>query len=494
MGPVDGLDLVHLQCHFGLDTLSWARLGARVTGLDFSPNAVDAARRIASDVGIDADFVCAERVRRGRGTRRRQFDVVYTGLGALCWLPDIDRWAAVVDALARPGGLVYVPEFHPIDGVFGDAELIVKHPYFGDPEGGRFDDRTTYTDPDAVLSASTVWDWNHPVSAGAHGAPRPGAGARVVPRVPVHALPAVAVPRPPRRRDLPDARGHAVVAARLLPEAAQTGVSEPASGRRPVPRPRGTAGRGRSRRPRSAALAQVTVADVEAVLHAQGTGERRVLATGLAASPGVASGVAVFDAWRGLDTVDDGHDVILVRPETSPADEPCLSVACGVLTSRGGMASHAAVIARGRGLPAVCGAESLVIGDDELTTADGVVVHEGDLISIDGSSGEVLLGALDVGEVDVPDELHTVLGWADEVRAGHLGVLRQRRHGRRRGGGQVARSRGHRPLSDRAPVPRTRSPAAAAAGDPVGHPRDRADGPRASSRRSSGRTSRPCSR
>ncbi len=173
---------------------------------------------------------------------------------------------------------------------------------------------------------------------------------------------------------------------------------------------------------RTAALVEVTVGDVEAVLHAQATGERRVLATGLAASPGVASGVAVFDAWRGLDAFDDGHDVILVRPETSPADEPCLSVACGVLTSRGGMASHAAVIARGRGLPAVCGAESLAIDDDGLTTADGIIVREGDLISIDGSSGEVLLGALDVGQVDVPDELHVVLAWADEVRAGQLAV------------------------------------------------------------------------
>jgi SAM-dependent methyltransferase len=164
VGPVDGLDLVHLQCHFGLDTLTWARLGARVAGLDFSPNAVEAARGIASELGIDAEFVCADVYDAVEALGGRQFDVVYTGLGALCWLPDIDRWAAVVDALARPGGLVYVPEFHPIDGVFGDEELVVKHPYFGDPDGGCFDEPTTYGDPDAVLSASTIWDWNHPVS------------------------------------------------------------------------------------------------------------------------------------------------------------------------------------------------------------------------------------------------------------------------------------------------------------------------------------------
>jgi pyruvate, orthophosphate dikinase len=173
---------------------------------------------------------------------------------------------------------------------------------------------------------------------------------------------------------------------------------------------------------RAAAFAQVTTGDIETVLHAQGTGERTVLAVGLAASPGLASGVAMFDAWRGLDAVDDGAEVILVRPETSPADEPCLSVANGVLTSRGGMASHAAVIARGRGLPAVCGATSLVIGEDQLTTPEGVVVREGDTISIDGSSGEVLLGALDIVGAAVPDDLHTVLGWADEARAGRLAV------------------------------------------------------------------------
>ena len=173
---------------------------------------------------------------------------------------------------------------------------------------------------------------------------------------------------------------------------------------------------------RAAALGEVTTEDLEAVLHPQGTGDRHVLAIGLGASPGVASGVAVFDAWRGLDAVDDGADVILVRPETSPADEPCLGVASGVVTSRGGMASHAAVIARGRGLPAVCGVASLSIGDDALTTSDGVVVREGEVISIDGSTGEILLGALDVSSSDVPDALHVVLGWADDVRSGRLTV------------------------------------------------------------------------
>jgi SAM-dependent methyltransferase len=165
VGPVDGLDLVHLQCHFGLDTLSWARLGARVHGLDFSPNAVEAARGVAERVGVDAEFVCADVYDAVDAFGGRQFDVVYTGLGALCWLPDLDRWAAVVDALTRPGGLVYVSEFHPLHDVFGDDDLTVTYPYFGDPEGLRFDDPNDYADPDAVLSSSVTWDWTHPVSS-----------------------------------------------------------------------------------------------------------------------------------------------------------------------------------------------------------------------------------------------------------------------------------------------------------------------------------------
>jgi len=174
---------------------------------------------------------------------------------------------------------------------------------------------------------------------------------------------------------------------------------------------------------RTDALIVVTPADVELVLHPQaGSAAGEVLAVGIGASPGVASGVAVFDSWRALDLVDEGARVILVRPETSPADEPGMAVAEGVLTSSGGLASHAAVVARGRGLPAVCGADSLQIGADSLTTATGLVIREGDAISIDGSSGEVLSGLVTVDDHEVPAELDVLLGWADEVRAGALAV------------------------------------------------------------------------
>jgi pyruvate,orthophosphate dikinase len=180
----------------------------------------------------------------------------------------------------------------------------------------------------------------------------------------------------------------------------------------------------------AAAVQAASIDDVVAVHHARlaeddgGAGaEGGVLAVGIGASPGVASGVAVFDAWRALDLADEGEDVILVRPETSPADEPALSVAVGVLTARGGLTSHAAVVARGRGLPAVCGAATLTIGDDDMVDAHGTVVAEGERITIDGATGEVRVGARSVAAAEVPDEVQVLLGWADDARRGRLGVL-----------------------------------------------------------------------
>ncbi len=173
---------------------------------------------------------------------------------------------------------------------------------------------------------------------------------------------------------------------------------------------------------RSAAVATVDPAGVEELLHAQvsGGGGGPVTA-GLGASPGAAVGRAVFSADEALDRFDEGDDVILVRPETNPADEPGMAIAEGILTARGGLASHAAVIARGRGTPAVCGAEAIEIGEDHFRVGD-VVVRSGDVISIDGSSGEVFVGAVSVDDDEVPAELDVVLGWADEIRAGVVGV------------------------------------------------------------------------
>lgn len=121
VGDVTGLQLVHLQCHFGLDTLSWARRGAHVTGLDFSEKAIEAARTVADETELQARFVVAD-VYDAPAVLGETYDIVYTGLGALCWLPDINRWAETVTFLLRPGGFVYLAEFHPFADTLDDEK------------------------------------------------------------------------------------------------------------------------------------------------------------------------------------------------------------------------------------------------------------------------------------------------------------------------------------------------------------------------------------
>ena len=130
LGDVRGLSLVHLQCHFGLDTLSWARLGAEVTGLDFSAPAMEAAAELTERAGLEAEWVVSDVMRADEALGGRRFDVVYTGLGALNWLDDIDRWADVVTSLIAPGGRLYLVEFHPVTEIFGDDDLTVENGYF----------------------------------------------------------------------------------------------------------------------------------------------------------------------------------------------------------------------------------------------------------------------------------------------------------------------------------------------------------------------------
>ena len=174
---------------------------------------------------------------------------------------------------------------------------------------------------------------------------------------------------------------------------------------------------------RAEAVSRVRPEHLDQLLHPQlGEVTSPVLATGLAASPGAAVGRAYFDADRAVAAVARGERVVLVRGETSPDDVHGIAAADGVLTSRGGLVSHAAVVARGWGKPAVCGAEALTVGPDSFTAADGTVVAEGDWLSIDGSTGRVYGGELSLVEGRVPAELSILLGWADEIRRGHMGV------------------------------------------------------------------------
>jgi pyruvate,orthophosphate dikinase len=173
---------------------------------------------------------------------------------------------------------------------------------------------------------------------------------------------------------------------------------------------------------REEAVSRVTAEHLDQVLHPQ-FGERpeKLLGKGLAASPGAAVGHVVFTADAAADAAERGERVILVRSETSPEDVHGMIAAQGILTTRGGLVSHAAVVARGWGKPAVVGAEAVRIGQGEFTIA-GVTVREGDSISIDGNTGEIALGEVPLKLADPPEEFKTVLSWADKIRKGKLAV------------------------------------------------------------------------
>jgi SAM-dependent methyltransferase len=165
VGPVDGKSLLHLQCHFGLDTLSWARLGANVTGADFSPAAIEAAKTLASDVRMTARFV-ESNLYELPSNLDGQFDIVYTSRGVLGWLPDIRRWAQVVANFVKPGGFAYITEIHPVANAFDDenagpGELRLRYPYWEHLQPLTFEVQGSYADRDAATDGLTEHSWNH---------------------------------------------------------------------------------------------------------------------------------------------------------------------------------------------------------------------------------------------------------------------------------------------------------------------------------------------
>ncbi|MHB1511181.1 MAG: class I SAM-dependent methyltransferase [Acidimicrobiales bacterium] len=164
LGDLRGIEAVHLQCHIGTDTISLARLGARMTGLDFSPASLLQARRLAEVTGTPVRFVEADVYSALDVLDAGVFDLVYTGVGALCWLPDISRWAKVVADLLRPGGRLFVREGHPmllsIDETHTDR-VVIGYPYFERDEPMVFDEPGTYVATDATFSANRTHQWNH---------------------------------------------------------------------------------------------------------------------------------------------------------------------------------------------------------------------------------------------------------------------------------------------------------------------------------------------
>jgi len=164
VGDVRGKTLLHLQCHFGLDTLSWAREGAAVTGVDFAPQAIEAARAIAAECGLDARFVCST-IDDLPANLDGRFDVVYTSRGVLGWLQDIGRWGQVVGQFLKPGGVFYVADNHPTFNMYeeqpGSAELQRLYSYFYRDEPYRFDSPGSYMDATAPVAHMTEYSWNH---------------------------------------------------------------------------------------------------------------------------------------------------------------------------------------------------------------------------------------------------------------------------------------------------------------------------------------------
>ncbi len=166
IGDVTGKTLLHLQCHFGIDTLSWARLGARVTGADLSPAAVELARSLADELGFpEARFVQSNLydlpdVLDGR------FDVVYTSRGVLNWLPDIAAWARVVAHFVTPGGTFFITEAHPVMNVFENedvepGELRLVYPYWEHATPLTFEVKGSYADRDAEVHDQVEHSWDH---------------------------------------------------------------------------------------------------------------------------------------------------------------------------------------------------------------------------------------------------------------------------------------------------------------------------------------------
>jgi SAM-dependent methyltransferase len=160
LGPLSGLDVVHLQCHIGTDTVALARRGARTVGLDFSAAALAVAAPLARRCGLDIEWVCADVYDAAGALAGRSFDVVYTGIGALGWLPDLPRWAQVVATLLRPGGVLYLTEVHPMWVALGDDGRTIREHAFDAPFTS-WNDQGSYAAPDAVFEHNESWQRLH---------------------------------------------------------------------------------------------------------------------------------------------------------------------------------------------------------------------------------------------------------------------------------------------------------------------------------------------
>ena len=168
LGDVKGKSLLHLQCHFGMDTMSWEREGANCTGVDLSDEAIKLAKEINDELNLKTEFICANiydlkdtsKVPPLEGFRECGFDIVFTSYGTIGWLPDLDKWAEIVAHFLKPGGIFYIADFHPVLWMMDENFEKIKYNYFN-TEVITEEVTGTYSDRDAPIK-SIEHGWNHP--------------------------------------------------------------------------------------------------------------------------------------------------------------------------------------------------------------------------------------------------------------------------------------------------------------------------------------------
>ncbi len=160
LGDVKGKSLLHLQCHFGMDSLSWSKLGAKVTGIDLSNKAIDEAIKLNDELGLDAEFECSN-IYDLRNVLDKKFDIVFTSYGTIGWLPDLDRWAEIVSHFLNPGGVFFIADFHPVVWMFDDDFTHFKYSYFN-IEAIIEEATGSYADKNADIKLLS-YGWNHPL-------------------------------------------------------------------------------------------------------------------------------------------------------------------------------------------------------------------------------------------------------------------------------------------------------------------------------------------
>jgi ubiquinone/menaquinone biosynthesis C-methylase UbiE len=161
VGNVRGKSLLHLQCHFGMDTMNWQRLGAQCTGVDLSDDAITLAKTIAAELSLNTTFIHCN-VYDLKEHCDEKFDIVFTSYGTIGWLPDLEKWADIIAHFLKPGGIFYIADFHPTLWMMDEQFEYIKYPYFNAAVIAE-ENTGTYTDRDAPIKANE-YCWNHPMS------------------------------------------------------------------------------------------------------------------------------------------------------------------------------------------------------------------------------------------------------------------------------------------------------------------------------------------